>query len=413
MFPEALRHFRRAAQLDKKHPLYHFQLGMLYRRLGRYDEAIRSLRKAVKLFSGFEDALLELGAIYERTGRVGKARKAFEKSVRLKKRDSVARFRLGRLYLKEGKAREARDVLREVFHLTPADETGGLALSLSFGGKPEGGGEREAKSPAPGPASSAPKGPLDVLRRNLERIPLDQEAVLHVDVVFIPKPKLIEIKRTEGPPSSLKNALERAGKIPKGTMSGAQREFTLSATDHAQRAAQIRAVLDDLKRVLDSAPPGAQTRFGMNLGFSSPASGFGTSKGSKKAKVAYQPRDVGNDMGLWVKGTGWMALVEEQLTPSGELFPHPGDADWWSLEGIGFAILGNSGRAAGAFREALKIDPNNELAHLGVGVARVINGDEEGAVRAYRRALEINPKNRAAKQGLEWLLREPAGGLSK
>jgi tetratricopeptide (TPR) repeat protein len=415
MYPEALAHFRKAVELDKRHPLYHFQLGLLYRRLGRDEEAIASLKKATRLYSGFEDAWLELGAILERQGRLRKATNMFEKSVRLKNRDSVARFRLARLYLKDGKAKKAREVLREVFHLTPSDETGGLALSLSFGGTPEAGGpggkgrpgERNQPSGQGGETKpSDPKGPLDVLKRNLNRLPLDQEAQLNIDIAFIPKPKVMEKKKTEGP-TSLKAALARAGKMPTGTTLGARREFLLNATSPQARARQIAAVVEDLKNVLDSAPKDAETRMGMNLSFTEPSGLGGAPDGKKKGKVAYQPRDVGNDMGLWVKGTGWMTLIEEVLAERGRDIAYPDSADWWSVEGVGHAVLGRSRMAAQAFAKALEIDPDNELAHLGVGVARVIAGDEKGAAESYKRALKINPSNKTAAEGLKWLEREP------
>ena len=421
MFPEALEHFRKAVELDSDHPLYHFQLGLLYRRLGRDEEAIDSFKKATRLYSGFEDAWLELGAIYERQGKLRNATNMFEKSVRLKSRDSVARFRLARLYLKDGDVKKARDILRDVFHLTPADSAGGLALSLSFGGAPEAGQPSGKDRPQKGekPAAGAgdarpsePKGPLDVLKSNLDRLPLDQEAKLSIDIAFIPKPKVVEKENSEAP-SSLKAALERAGKMPGGTTLGARREFTLNATNLEERSRQISAVVEDLKNVLDSAPKDAETRMGMNLSFSEPSGPSAASEGRKQAKVAYQPRDVGNDMGLWVKGTGWMALIEEVLAGNQRDIPNPESADWWSVEGVGYAVLGRAGPAARAFSKALQLDPDNELAHLGVGVARVIAGDEDGAERSYKRALEINPSNKAAAQGLKWLQRKTAAEDAK
>ena len=49
--------------------------------------------------------------------------------------------------------------------------------------------------------------------------------------------------------------------------------------------------------------------------------------GPAPAEVTYEPRQVGNDMGLWVIGTGWMALVAEVLPEPGEAPPHPDSAD--------------------------------------------------------------------------------------
>lgn len=418
LVPDALVHFRRAVELDAKHPLYHFQLGMLYRRIGRDIEAVESFKKAIRQFPAFEDATLELGAVYERMGRSREARRLFERAVKLKRRDSVARLRLARVYLREDRGKRARSVLREVFHLTPTDRNGGLALSLSYGGSPRNspkppsdGAGKKGSGGAQGSPEEGAQGPLDLLKKNLARIPLDQSAALDVDIAFLPRPRLVKASPNESP-SSLKRALERAGKAPKGTVLGAKREFRLDATGASERSAQIRKVIRELKQVLDSAPPGAETRFGMNLSFSENPLDGGPRPGERKSKVAYQPRDVGNDLGLWVKGTGWMALIEEILTPPDKSLPDPSNADWWVVEGIGFSILGDAVRAAEAFEEALRIDPRSELAHLGRGVARVISGDEKGAVASYRRALEINPKNRAAADGLKWLKREPVADIS-
>ncbi|MFH1723609.1 MAG: tetratricopeptide repeat protein [Elusimicrobiota bacterium] len=411
-YPEALGHFRRAVKLDPEHPLYHFQLGMLHRRLGRAEDAIASLKKAIKLFSGYQDAMLELGAIYEKIGKVDDALELFERAVRLKRRDAVARFRMARACALLGKPGRARDALLGVFHLTPADRASGLALSVSYGGRS--GGEDRRSGSAEGaeeerPATEEAAGPLEVLARNLARIPLDQEAVLQVDMVFLPQAKLVR-SGTGETPSALKRALEQAGKRPKPSTLGAQREFILPPASAAGRRAEVQKIVKDLRSVLDTAPPDAETRFAMNLKFSERAAGPGAPDAGKERKVSYQPRDVGNDLGLWVMGTGWMALVEEVLEEDGRA---GSDAALWRvIEGIGFSTLGEAARASSAFERAIEIDPDSELAYLGLGVAMVIRGDESGAAEAYRRALSINPKNKTAAEGLKWLLREPASGAA-
>ena len=72
------------------------------------------------------------------------------------------------------------------------------------------------------------------------------------------------------------------------------------------------------------------------------------------------------------------------------------------------ATLGNGVQALAAFDRALSLDPKDELALLGRGVAFVEIGEEGQAIAAYRKALEIYPKNRAAQEGLKWLLKAPA-----
>lgn len=407
-YPDALKHFRKAVELDKSHPLYRYQLGMLYRRLGREEEAAGELREAVKIYPRYQDAILELGALYERMDKLKDASEMFERAVRLKSRDAVARFRLARTAMLLGNPGEARKALRDVFHLTPSDQGEGLALSVSYGGKSRNAGREREKGPGKGESEEnapEPTGPLDVLKRNLSRIPLDQEAVLQVDMAFLPKPKLVkrEVRET---PSALKQALERAGKLPQQTSIGAQKEFTLPAMDAAARREKIREIIDDLQKTLDGAPPQSETRIGMNLKFSEKASGPDEPKDGKRPKVAFQPRDVGNDLGLWVMGTAWMELVSEALVS--ERAPENESALWHVLEGIGLSTLGQADHAATAFGRAVMLDPADALAHLGLGVAMVIRGDEEAAIAAYRRALELDPENNTAEEGLKWLLREDA-----
>jgi XTP/dITP diphosphohydrolase len=404
MVPEAMEHFRRAVALDDKNPLYHFQLGTLYRKLGRDSDAVDSMRLALKHFSGFEDALLELGAAEERRGDRKAAMQNFRKAVDLKERDSVARLRLGRLYLLGGDVKRARAVLMEAFHLTPEEGGSGLQLSVSYaGGKPK---PKPEEASTPAPAAPAPSNdPLDVFRRNLERVPLEQGAVLQVDVVFVPRTKLVKAS-SEG--AGLKRALEKQLAGSQAGPKSVRRDYQLRPAKAASRDAAIKAVLAELAVLMKEAPPGSDTRLGMNLTLTRLESAGGRAQSSGPApKVSYQPRQVGNDLGLWVIGTGWMALVEEVLPEAGA-GPHPEQADWWVATGLGYAALGDAQRALDAFERAHALEPANELGLLGRGVASVMVGSEQTAVDSYREVLRLNPKNRQAREGLKWLLRPAA-----
>lgn len=413
-YPEALERFRKAVDLDKKNPLYRFQLGTLYRKLGRDADAVEQLKEAVKLEPAYEDALLELGAAQERVKDEKSALSTLKRAVSLKPGDSVARLRLARLQLKAGDAKRARATLAEAFHLTPEGEGGGLQLSLSYAG-----GKQQAPSGPAGPDKPAPppvedpSDPLSVFERNLARVPLDQGAVMHVDAVFLPRPKLVKAGPAEG--SSLKRALARAaGSAPgdEGAPRSVRRDYPLKPGDARDRAAQIKRVMDDLRETVRAAPPDSDARFGMNLTFTRPVDAGRTDAAGPPPKVSYQPRQVGNDMGLWVIGTGWMALVGEVLPESGEAPEHPDDADWWTTTGLAYAAVGEGQRAASAFLRATARDPRSTAAWLGRAVAAVMSGDEAGADTALRTVLTIEPKNKAAKEGLKWLSRPDAGKIS-
>lgn len=405
---DALTHFRQAATLAPREPLYHFQLGMFYRKLGRDQDAAESLRQALRLEPRFEDALLELGAVDERRGEKKAAAHSFRKAVDLKSKDAVARLRLARLYLLLEETKKARQILEGAFHLTPEEGGAGLKLAVAYSGA-----KGKAPSPLPGaagdcaPPSAGQNDPVAVFARNLERVALDQGALMQVDAVFVPRPKLV---RAAPEASSLKKALERAIEPARGTQA-LRREYALRPAKSAEeRRAQIARILDDLRAAAALAPEDADVRFGMSLQLTrlADAAGARGEEGGEGAKVAYQPRQVGNDMGLWIVGTGWMALVEEVLPEAGDEPGHPDQSDWWTTTGLGYATLGDGQRALAAFERAVAADAKNDVAHLGRAVAAVMLGREAEAAAALRQALAINPRNKPAKEGLRWLERPAA-----
>lgn len=411
--PGALELFRKAIDLDKKNPLYRFQLGQLYRKLGRDSDAAEQLREAVRLEPTYEDAMLELGCAEERLKEEKAAAATLKRAVALKPGDSVARMRLARLQLKAGDAKKARATLADAFHLTPESDGSGLQLSVSYaGGKRAAGPGEAAAEPHGAEPEPEPSDPLAVFERNLRRVPLDKGAVMRVDAVFLPRPKLARGGPGEG--ASLKKALERAR--GDGTGSGkpqaVRRDYALKPGDAAPREQQIRRIMDDLRKTMAAAPPDTDARLGMNLTFTRPVEA-GRADAENPAKVSYQPRQVGNDMGLWVIGTGWMALVAEVLPDAGEKPDHPDDADWWTATGLAHAAVGEGQRADAAFRRATELDPKSVPAWLGRGVSGVMIGDEIAAADALRRALDIQPRNKAASEGLKWLLRPASSAKEK
>ncbi|MHB2026611.1 MAG: RdgB/HAM1 family non-canonical purine NTP pyrophosphatase [Elusimicrobiota bacterium] len=430
--PDALDHLRRAVLLAPSDPLYRFQLGALYYLLGRTADAEKSFRKSLSLNPQFEDAWLELGAAQEQDGDLKGALESFDQAVELKNRDSVARLRLGRIYLLKGDNKEARKIFAGAFHLTPRENGAGLELSVSYSGgkgkKSEAGNSKTPQSQSagsnlPGIPKIAPDSPLAVFARNLERIPLDQGAVMQVQAVFVPRPKLVAASNEEPGASQLKSALQRAMSGPASGIQAVRRDYEIRAGSPQERARQIAEILSDLQSTVDNAPPNSDVHLGMNLTFkklqetsTAPGSGRGKSSGGgpspSNSNVLYEPRQVGNDMGLWIVGVGWMALVQETLPQPGEPPNHPDQTDWWVATGLAHAALGQGERALAAFKRAASLDPRNESALLGLGVAYVITGNDQKAEQTYRKLLSFDPGNRSASRGLEWLLR-PAAGESK
>ena len=415
---DALEHLREAVSLDPKYPLYHYQLGMLYRRLGRYTEATDEFAAALEIFPDYEDALLEMGSMAERDHHFRKAMDDFSHAVDLKERDSVARLLLAHLYLLENKYKDARLVMANAFDLTPKEGGPGLRLSLSYsGGKSKNAPQKNQKpqkprknhSPTAKPQPKSPSNdPLNVFKKNLERIPLNQGAILQVEVVFMPKPKL-KLADNESN-SSLQKELEKKLGDQQATPQAVQREYPIHAGNAQERKAEIAQIIKNLKQTLNKAPPNSNVRFGMNLTYKNleHVSTGGARPTNNPLNVSYQPHAVGNDLGLWIMGTGWMDLVSEILPKPGQTVHHPDQTDWWTEEGLGYATLGKGPEALADFERACRLDPNNDVAWLGRAVASIIMGDEKGALKYLRKSLSLNPQNKTAKEGLKWLLKPSA-----
>ena len=60
----------------------------------------------------------------------------------------------------------------------------------------------------------------------------------------------------------------------------------------------------------------------------------------------------------------------------------------------------------GEFRDALRLNPNNDMAHFGLGLALEKNGDRRGALEEFRAAYMLDPKNALYKRDYERLLQK-------
>lgn len=383
----ALKHFKKAVSLEPEQPLYHFQLGSLYSRLGRDSDAVDSLEKAIRNFNRYEDALLELASVKERMGELNEAVKLYRRAVRLKPMDSVARFRLALALVRRGDSSAAQEVMRDAFRLMPKGKEGGISLSLAYSGKSGESGHDEPARTQSGPASS--------LLRNLERIPLDQEARVQVELFYMPKEELVMSSPHEG--MSLKNALEKSA-INK--VMGIRREFVIPPSDAKTRMEKIEHVSGELDKALEEIPANSDMHMSMNI-----QTHKIRSEETKEARerVSYQPRPVGNDMGLWVMGSAWMDIVHEVMP--GLLDTAASGVEWMIL-GLGQVILGEPDDALNSFSRAVSAGLR-ELGNLGSAVAWIEKGEEEKAMSACEEVLKINPKNKTAKDNLKWLKTPP------
>jgi tetratricopeptide (TPR) repeat protein len=81
---EAVALAEKAMRLDPRYPaLYPFELGRVYRLMGRYEDAIVAEKKAIAITSNFQPAHLQLAGIYSELGQKDEARAAAAEVLRI------------------------------------------------------------------------------------------------------------------------------------------------------------------------------------------------------------------------------------------------------------------------------------------------------------------------------------------
>ncbi len=361
----ALDYFRAAAALEPANPLYRYQLGMFYSRLGRYDQAAVQLEKAISLFSGYEDAVLELAVLRERDGRLAEAIKLYRRAVEIKPGDSVARFRLAWALKKAGRTKDIPKVIERAFLLAPANDKGGISMALAYAGRPQ----------APEAGRESP------LFSALSKIPPDQEARVTVELLETPKGALQPAGEEK-----LKGRLEAAFKRPR--VNYTKREYFLPAASAEERAGRAGEIAAEAEKLVRAVSDRSDARLNFNIETSAPSG-----KRDPGTRALYKPRDVGNDMGLWVVGDSWLDNAAEAM----EELEAASGGGLELLKGLGYLLLGEHALALDEF------SGGGTLAALGRGAAWVEAGHAEKALAEYAQALRLDPANSVAAANKGWL----------
>ena len=391
---KALEHFRQAADLAPREPLYHYQLGTLYEALGRDTLAEESFKKALHYFSNYEDAMLSLGALYEKLGRPQEALKYYKKAVKTKPGDFVARLRYGFLLVQQGQVPLAREVIEQAFSIARF-KNDWLALNAVYR--------------ASGHTAQAFENQIQQFQENLERVPAGKAINIEVSLEFEPTAPAQRARSSRG--NTFEQAYEKLHASDKLAHSSQtpqaqtfKRMFTLTATDDKNRQEQIDNLIQGLRQAVASAPENYNVNLSMQgrtLDYNSPSAL--TQNRTAAPKAVYDPRIVGNDMGLWVMGRTWLMFVEDSVEDLQEYKACPADNTCDLLKGLANLARGNGGAATADFSRASSAQPKDPLAQLGLGTAAIINAQDEVATRAYRYALELDPQNKIAQKNLKIL----------
>ena len=392
---KALDYCRAAARLEPKNPLYLYQLGLIYSRLGRVPEGKAAFRGALSAFRDYEDAMLELAVLEEKDGNIKEAVRLYRKALGIKPGDNVARFRLGCLLYKTGDDKRLNALLEDAFLLTPSNAAGGISVSLAYAGGPD------AENPRPGAGKSSGAEPgrdnPGSLESAVARVPADEDISIKAELISIPKTRLAV--RPEGAPKGLKDALEAGLNRPK--VGYLRREYSLPASDVKNRGARAARIASELDSAVKAAS-GQDLDTRVSISLETRKASVSPAAGGASPNVVYKPRDVGNDMGLWVMGANWLENVEDALEDLQDVSGGPGkDGRFGIVLGLGRLILGEPDAALSAFESV----PSGAAADLGRCAAWVEKGAQDKALSACLDALKKEPQNKTVLANLKWLKR--------
>jgi tetratricopeptide (TPR) repeat protein len=364
-FDEAIKHYRRALELNRTYPMAHFNLGNALSRIGKIEEATEQYRRAIQLTPNFSTAQYNFGRALAALGRYEEAMEHFRHAVELNPDFAEAHNNLGLLLAGSGKREEAIEHYRRALQAEPKLAVAhiNLAAALSAQGKAE-----EA---------------ITHYQRSLELEP--KRASAHVDLGEI----LAARGRLDEAMSHFRRALEIEPNL-------ATAHFGLG------RALSQKDRLDEAiahyKLAIKNDPKMAVAHY--NLGNAYFKRGervqdmiwFGDAIDQYELAVKLQPDyalayyNMGN--ALLKVGDSYRAIQNYQLAQKHgftgvEFYTNYGSA----LEGEGL-----KDHAVNQFRRALEINPRYGPAHYNWGNLLLKEGKLKEAIEHYRRALEYNPK---------------------
>lgn len=409
-YTKALDYFRKAVEQDKRHPLFRYQIATLYELMGRDKQAEEQFKKAIKLFRHYQDATLSLAVLYEKMNNTEGAEKYYKKSIRLKPGDSVARLRYVNLLVDENKTEEIQKILEPAFYLSPNDDNG-LKLSFAYSG---------------GQAKNNRQNQIDRLKKSISKIPADSNISIDTEIVLYPKLDITKAEKKEvetlKPKSENKdNNFQKAYKEQQQNnveqSYSIKRQFFVPANlPEKMRDKQIENILSEIDTALKETETFKDSHISISVGSSKVGSGGLDGKGSgetsnnnttpkysvKGGKAAYNPRVVGNELGLWVMGKGWLKFAYDVVYDIEERTLENPTAENYLALGLCYLTLGEGRGAYESFSQAIKKGAKIE-GYLGAGASQVVLGDEKLAIKFYKKVLALDSENKVARKNLEWL----------
>jgi tetratricopeptide (TPR) repeat protein len=357
----AMAHYRAALAKDPKDVATHFRLGVVLRRVRRFDDASAELDKVAAVDKDYPGLSLERGLLFEESGDVQKAIEQFQGALAKAPDDPDLQLRVGSAYVAIGRADDAVTMLRKVLdkRLTSAEAHHYMGRALMLKGR----------------ASE-----VDAIRELKRAVDLDpNRAEFHVYLAWAANdatPAQLELARDE---------VDKALALDKLSAEAYWQKGVLERMEGA-----IEDAIKDEHKALELRPNRYEAH-------------------ATLAECYEDKNDNGSAMAEWVK-----AIAGDGASTNADgTIPHP----FWRYR-FGKQLLdhGNTGPALAhllaAVTTAEKLDPRpGWVAPLEFLAAEALrkSGKKPDAAEHYRRFLEIAPVNSPDRADAEAAVRQLKG----
>jgi len=377
----AIEYIRKAIKIDPQNPLFYYQIGLVYFYLERYDDAEESFEKAISFYREYEEAMVWLGITKEKKGNMKEAIKIYKKAIEIKPYDFFARYKLALAIINSKSDEKIEKYIDKNFLLTPKNKFGGVSLSISYSAK-----EKNLEKDSKSDENDFSDKNISEIYKNLLRASPDEEINFSIDIISIEKMKIETVNET-----NLGKALSGNFNYPRKKYNSSN--FFLPAQDQKSRKENIYKILKKIESDLSqNTDKNYRINFTMNT-----KKAEGESK-TEDSNVAYYPRNIGNDMGLWIIGNNWISIVEDDMESIDKINENPQKN---LLAGLGNLLIGESQNAINYFNKVGNIYPT--FSKLGLAVSYTCAGEEGKAINLLEEVLEEDKKNKIAIENLKWL----------